>query len=329
MKPTNLRRLATLMFLPAVLVTPVAAYADENPLVENAAPKVDAVVNSPDAVAEKAQGSDNSVVPLPKIKARAAEQIAKRHKSLTDWSGDIAKAKGDCGQNAGAATRIATTQASLNTLAPQIQAAADVATAKPLYEQIFTHHRVYLVVGPAVHIPLACGAQSARAARILTEVANVQTAIEAAKANGIDTTAASALVASVKPLVDGAKAESIVASNSVASIVPDLGNEAIKTANATTVKTARDQIKSADVKLDAAAKALKDARESLRGAKKSDHESDKAEKDADKAEKKAEKEADKAEKKAEKEADKAEKKAEKTEKKAERTSKQAERKAKR
>lgn len=311
MKTNNLRRVATLLCLPAVLLAPVAAHADSNVLVENAGPKLDTVVNSSDAAAEKAHVSDKSVVPLARIKARAAEQIAKRQRSLVDWSGHIAKAKGDCGQNAGAATRITSTQAGLNALAPQIQAAADVATAKPLYEQIFTHHRVYLVVGPAVHIPLACGAQSARAARIMTEVANVRTAIETAKAGGANTAAAEALVATVPPLVDQAKNESSAASNSAASMVPDLGNEAIKTANAATVKAAREQITSADAKLDAAARALKEARDSLRGAKKSDRENDKTAKETERTAKKAEKEAERAAKKAEKESERASKRAEK------------------
>ncbi len=321
MKTKSRIRLATLMIVPAVLVAPSVAHGDEVAVTESAAPKVDAVVYSPQAAAEKTQGGEKAEASLASIKARAAEQIAKRQKSLTEWSADIAKAKGDCGQNAGAATRISSTQAALSALATQIQSAADVATAKPLALQIYTHHRVYLVVGPAVHIPLACGAQSNRAARLLTEVANVQTLIATASAGGADTAAATALVNSVAPLVNQAKAASIAASNSAASIVPDLGNEAIKTSNAATVQAARDQIKAADALLDSAAKALKDARHSLSGAKKTDRESDKADKSAERSAKKAAAEEERAAKKAAAEEERAAKKAQREANKADRKAK--------
>ena len=309
----NARRFPALMFVPAVIVSfvaPTAAQADTQIPVEIATPKVDSVLNSAGAVLEKAQATAPVTASVQSIKAKAAEQIAKRQKALIDWTADIAKAKGDCGQNAGSSARVVQTQTGLTTLGSQIQAAPDAATAKALYEQIFTTYRVYLVVGPSVHISLACGVQSARSARLLTDVANVQTLITTAAAGGANTAPATALLIQVQPLVDQAKTGSAVASNSVASIVPDLGNEATKAANTATIAAARDQIKAADTKLDTAARALRDARASLSGAKKSEREKDRAEKKAEHAAKKAAHEAEKAAKKVERETKKASRKAE-------------------
>jgi hypothetical protein len=323
----NARRLAALMFVPtafAALVIPTAAHADTQVPVESATPKVDSVVNSAEAAAEKAPATA-PVASLESLKARAAEQIAKRQKTLIDWTADVAKAKGDCGQNAGSTARISQTQAGLTALGAQIQAATDLAAAKVLYGQIFTSYRVYLVVGPSVHVSLACGAQSARSARLLTEVANVQALIATAAAGGANTAPATALLGQVQPLVDQAKTGASVASNAVASIVPDLGNEATKNANAATVVAARDQIKAADAQLDAAAKALRDARASFSGAKKTERAEDKADK---KAEKKAEHAAKKAEQKSKHEAEKAVKQAERETAKATREAAKAERKSK-
>jgi hypothetical protein len=320
----NARRFAALMFLPAAvagLVAPTAAHADTQIPIETATPKVDSIVNSAEAIIEKAPATTPPTASVESIKAKAAEQIAKRQKTLIEWTADIAKAKGDCGQNAGSSARITQTQAGLTALAAQIQAAPDAATAKTLYGQIFTTYRVYLVVGPSVHVSLACGAQSARSARLLTEVANTQALIATATAAGANTAPATALVAQVQPLVDQAKTGAALASNSVASIVPDLGNDATKTANAVTVATARDQIKAADAQLDAAAKALRDARASLSGANKTERQEDKAEK---KSEKKGEHEA----KKAERDAQKATRKAEHDAAKAAREAARSERKGK-
>jgi hypothetical protein len=307
-------RFAAAMLIPAAFIAPTAANADSAASTETAAPKVDAILNSPEAIAEKSASpgaSGTSQASLASVKARAAEQIAKRQKTLIEWSGDIAKAKGDCGQNAGSSARITQTQTGLASLAPQIQAAPDLVAAKALSEQIATTYRVYLVVGPVVHISLGCGAQSARSARLLTEAANVETLIATAKAGGADTAAASALVAQVKPLVEQAKNGSAAASNSVASIVPDLGNEATKTANAATLLAARNQIKAADTQLDSAAKALHDARASFSGAKKTERSEDKAEKKSERDAKKAAHEVEKNAKKANRDAAKAERKSKK------------------
>jgi hypothetical protein len=330
----NARRFAALMILPAALtaltalVPPTAAHADTQIPVETATPKVDSIVNSAEAVAEKAPAATTVTASLESIKAKAAEQIAKRQKTLAEWAADITKAKGDCGQNAGSVARITQTQAGLTALAAQIQAAPDVAAAKTLYGQIFTTYRVYLVVGPSVHVSLACGAQSARSARLLTEVANVQALIDTAAAGGANTAPATALLSQVQPLVDQAKTAAAIASNSVASIVPDLGNEATKAANAATVAAARNQIKAADTQLDTAAKALRDARASLGGAKKTERAEDQAEKKTEREAKKAEHDAEKVDRKAKHEAEKGARKAERDAAKATREATKAERKGK-
>ena len=280
--------------------------------------KVDVIVDSPEAKNEKARSE--TPASIESVKARAAAEIAKRQRSLTEWAADIAKAKGDCGQNAGAAARISSTQTALTALGAQIATTADAAVARALSEQITTHHRVYLVVGPAVHLSLACGEEVARATKIAASVAEMQANI-AANPSKPGSVAALALLSQIPVLLDAGKASAAAASLSAASLVPDLGNEAIKNANAATVKAARDQVKLADDKLDAANKVLKDARKVLSTGKAEE----KKEKNAKKDERKAEEEAKRAEKEAARKAKKAEQEAERVEKRTERETKKADR----
>jgi hypothetical protein len=275
----SFRRIAALLFVPlAALSVPSVAQADSIPstVSEAASPKVDSVVNSPEAQAERSIISTPNPGTLLALKDKALAAILTRQKSLLEWSLDLTKAKGDCGQNAQAAARIAATQQGLAVLGGQIASATDVALARTLYGQIFTQWRVYLVVGPATHLPLACGAQSARATRLLTDTAAVRAAIEAARAAGADTTAATAFVNQVQPLLDQARALSSSASASAATLAPDLGNDAVQATNAATVTNAHAQIRASDALLDQVARLLQSARAALKSARHDDNASDHA-----------------------------------------------------
>jgi hypothetical protein len=296
-----MKKLTTLTLTAALLVlTPAAAFADDSSSksasTEQATPGVDAAINSADAQQEKKPQSapDN----LAALKAKAAEAIAKRQRDLATWSAKVSSQTTDCGQNAAVLSRIGATQAGLTLLGTSIAAAATTDVAKPLYQQIFTHQRVYLVVSPVVHTALACDAQFARASRQATNVTELNTKIAAAKAKGVNTAAAEALVAQVGPLTEAGKSASAAAAASLSGIAPDQGNEATKTANGTAVTNARNGIKTADASFDKAADLLKQAGKALGSTVKT-------EKAEEKADKKAEHEAEKAEKKAEQEAAKA------------------------
>jgi hypothetical protein len=327
-----------------MLAVPTAAFADSSSGSsgsEQSAPSVDQVLNSSDAQQEKA--AQTAPEQLDAIKAKAAEKIAKRQKDLTQWSAKIATAPADCGQNAATLQRIATTQSSLVALNTAIQSSTTKEAAKPLYQQIFTHQRVYLVVSPVVHIALACDQQWARAAKQTTQVAELQAKLAAPVPSTVapstvapstvagtpvpstvvaNTTAAAALLAQVTPLIELGKATAGTASSSLVSLAPDLGVEATKSANAVKVATAREQIRQADANLDRAADLLKQTRQALNPVIKSEAKAEK------KAEKKAEREADKAKRDAEREAEKEKRQAEKEKDKAEREAKKNERKEK-
>jgi hypothetical protein len=340
------RKAVATLSLALAVAAPTTAFAQSSASAtpgEQSGPTVEVIVNSPEAVAEKAEPAAPDQ--LVAIKNKAAAEIGKRQKSLGDWSAKLATAKADCGQNSAAASRIASTQANLVALGSSIQAATDKAVAKPLYRQIFTHQRVYLVVGPVVSITIACGNQYARADKLNVELTELlakansvgitTTTIPAstvpastvpastpgttAVPSGVNTAAALALLNQVAPLITAGKASAASASAAVQAIVPDQGTEAVKASNAATVTAAKNQIKQADASLDKARALLNEARKTLNGAIKQD-------KLQERAEKKAEKEAEKAEKKAEKAAEKADKEAKKAERKAEREAEKAKRK---
>ncbi len=334
-----------------MLAVPTAAFADSSSGSsgsEQSAPSVDQVLNSSDAQQEKA--AQTAPEQLDAIKAKAAEKIAKRQKDLTQWSAKIATAPADCGQNAATLQRIATTQASLVALNTAIQSSTTKEAAKPLYQQIFTHQRVYLVVSPVVHIALACDQQWARAAKQTTQVAELQAKLAAPVPSTVapstvapstvagtpvpstvvaNTAAAAALLAQVTPLIELGKATAGTASSSLVSLAPDLGVEATKSANAVKVATAREQIRQADANLDRAADLLKQTRQALNPVIKTEKKAEKkAEREADKAKRDAEREAEKAKRQAEKAKDKAEREAKKNEKKNDKNNRKNDRKDK-
>jgi hypothetical protein len=297
------KRTSTAVLALALLVaTPGAAFADSSSSsssAEQATPAVDKVINSPEATAEKAEPA--SPEQLAALKAKASAEIAKRQASLTGWVAKLAAAKADCGQNGPAAARIAATQASLNTLGAAIQAAPTREAAKPLYRQIFTHQRVYLVVGPVVGIALACDGQAVRADKL--------TKASTAAAGGANTAAAVALLNQVAPLIATGKASATAAAASVNGLAPDQGVEAVKVSNSAAVNAARAQMKQSDASLDAAGRLLNDATKALGGAVKTDRKSDrKSEKEAAKDAEKAKREQAKQDKKNQKDKEKEERK---------------------
>jgi hypothetical protein len=311
-------------------LTPAAALADSSDggNSERSTPSVDQALNSSEAKQEKSNQSTPEQ--LAKIKAHAAERIAKRQRDLTTWSAKVATAPADCGQNGAALQRIASTQANLAALNTAIATATTREAATPLYQQIFTHQRVYAVVSPVVHIALACDQQWARAAKQSVQVAELQAKITAPTPSTVappstvagsqtpNTAAAAALLAQVTPLIELGKATAATASASLVSLAPDQGNESTKSANAVKVATAREQIKQADANLDRAAELLKQTRQALAPVAK----------DAKKAEKQAAKAAAKQAEKVKRDADKAKREAERAKNKSERESKKNERKAK-
>jgi hypothetical protein len=327
------KQLGTAILATAFLtLSPAAAFADSSSgsgsVSDQSSPSLEKILNSSDAQQEKA----TQVAPdqLDAIKAKAAERIAKRQRDLTSWSAKLATAPADCGQNGASLQRIATTQAALAALSTSIQTSTTKEAARPLYLQIFTHQRVYLVGSPAVHIALACDQQAARAAKQLAEVAELQAKITApaptvapstvagatVPTNAPNTAAAAALLAQVTPLIELGKATSAAASASLVSLTADQGNESVKSANAVKVATAREQIRQADANLDRAGELLKQTRQALSPVVKSaKQEQKKTATDAAKAKRDADREAAKVKRDAEKAKDKAERESKKDDRK--------------
>ncbi len=308
-----MKKLTTLVVAAALLaLTPAAAFADsdssksssKSSSSDQATPALESILNSSDAQQEK----KTQIAPdtLAAIKARAAEAIAKRQRDLASWTAKVTSQTTDCGQNAASLTRIGAAQAGLVTLGTSLAAATTPEAAKPLYQQIFTHQRVYLVVSPAVNVAIACDKQWARGAKQTTTIAELNTKITAAKAKGINTATAEALLAQVAPVIATGKTTSAAAAASLTGLAADQGVEATKAANAAAVDAAKAQIKLADASFDKAADLLKQTAKALGTDSKDHHESEKAKREAERAKEKAERESEKAKREAERAKDKAE-----------------------
>ena len=211
---------------------------------------------SADAVAEAA----NPVAParLGDIKIKGAAAIAKRQVSLTETSARFAHVTQDCGFNSARTAEISATSASLAALGQQLAVTNDPAVAKALYGQIFTDNRVYLVVLPKAGKALRCDEYLGRVLEFNTAATKLQADIDAANANGVDTTATQALKDSAVATVAALNPQAAI--TPCMALVPDKGDGAVKAANAAALKAC-------DVQLDAVGAGLRNARAQLAAAR--------------------------------------------------------------
>ncbi len=249
--------------------------------------------NSAEATSEADAAKRPAPANLNDLKSKGAAEIAKRQKTLNDIAGKLAAQTTDCGSNAAMSTQVASTSTSLASVGVNLAAATDPVAARTLYKSIFIDHRVYILVAPKAGKVLRCDAVLARTVALTTNGATLQAKIDAAKASGVDTTAAqaskdlgSALLLTVNPTG---------ALTPIIGLVPDRGVEAVRLSNSAALKAADTALdgslatqKQVHAQFEAARKLLKPA---VAADKKADK---KAEKESKKAEKKAEREAKKA-----------------------------------
>jgi hypothetical protein len=266
----------------------------------------------------------NSPRDLNAIRANGAAAIAKRQRSLTEAATKIASQPKDCGFNAAMQAEISRTSGSLNSVGVAIATTTDLSAAKLFYGQIFTEHRVYLVVTPKANAVLRCDAQLVRNDALLAEAANLQAQIDAAAARGVNVAGAQATKnAAVAQIAQINPAPAVA---NVMGLAPDRGDKAVQAANATAFKVADAALdasleaqRAVNRQLDAVRKAL---RTDVRVDAAVDRAKEKADRDAKRAAERAAKDAEKAAEKAKKAAEKAVRNAQRN---AERTEKEARR----
>jgi hypothetical protein len=300
-----------------VLGSAPAAFAESSD--STPVPVADPVIQSQESPeAQSESSSAKAVAPdkLNDIKTKGAEQIAKRQKTLADIAGRLATQTTDCGYNAAMGTEIKNTSTGLATVGVTLAGSADTVAAKPLYKSIFTDFRVYALVAPKAGKVLRCDAILARSAALTANATALQARLDAAKANGVDTTAAQATKNAAVALLATVNPAPAVAP--LMGLVPDKGVDAVQAANAAALKASDASLDSAlaiqkqvHAQLEAARKVLapvvkadkQDDRKKENEAKKAENEAKKAGKKAEREAKKAERQAKKAEKKADKQSD--------------------------
>lgn len=178
---------------------------------------------------------------LNRIKARAAEEIAKRQSRLNELSTRLAQAKADCGVNGTLASQISGAQGGLNQLGVTIAGETDVTRARDAYRRIFGDYRVYILVQPKVNIAITCGNQVARVNSAREAATRIGNAIAAAKAKGKDTSAAEAALAPVAGLLASAEQQARSIPQTVVNLAPDRFDINVLQQNETALNNARAQ----------------------------------------------------------------------------------------
>lgn len=194
---------------------------------------------SPEAIAETVTIS-KTLQSLGWYQTNGAAAIAKRQVTLTALTAKISANTKDCGANATMLAEISRTSTSLNTLGLALAATTDVQTARTLYRNIFGEHRVYALVAPKTGIVERCDTQLLRSDTLAAEAARLQTMIEKAKADGVDTTVAQ--LAKDSALATLAGVNPIPSQATVLGLVPDRGDKALLAANNAALKAANQQL---------------------------------------------------------------------------------------
>jgi hypothetical protein len=255
------------------------------------------VVPTQNDPAARAEGtiSKSTVDPatrLAEIKAKGAAEIAKRQATLSSLQARLAQQTKDCGSNAAMATEMTTTSASLTTVGTNLAAATDLGGAKTLAKSIFIDHRVYLLVAPKAGKVIRCDGQLVRNDALSAEATKLQTAIDEAKAKGVDTTAAQAAKdAAVALLITINPAPAL---GGIMGLVPDKGDKAVQASNTAALNAAdaaldasAAQQRSVNQQLDAARKLLRGqqstTRSSVAAARRAEQQASVAQKQAERA----------------------------------------------
>ncbi len=193
----------------------------------------------PEAAAETAL-SVSTTTSLPTLQTNGAAAISKRQATLTALSQKIGAATKDCGTNALMLAEIGRTSASLQAVGFALASTTDVATARVLYRQIFTEHRVYALVDPKAGVVQRCVAQLQRNDALAAEAAKLQALIDKAKADGVNTTVAQ--VAKDSAMATLATVNPVPSQATVIYLVPDRGDKALLSANTAALKAANQQL---------------------------------------------------------------------------------------
>lgn len=311
---TTLRRTAPFA-LASLLVLGAAptALADSSSSSATPLPVSEPIVQSqvgPEAQSEAASSKSAAPTNLADLKAKGAAEIAKRQRTLNDLAAKLGAQTTDCGSNATMTNEVRNSSVSLATVGVNLAGATDPVAAKALFRSIFNDHRIYLLVAPKAGKVFRCNAILARSVALAKSGVALQVSLDAAKASGVDTTAAQAAKNAGVALLGTVNVSTVL--TPIMGLLPDKGVDSIQASNTAALKTA-------DAALDAAYATQKQvhaqfeaARKLLRPAVSADKKADrKAELEAKKAAEKAEREARKAELEAARNAAKIDKKADK------------------
>lgn len=240
------------------------------------------------------------------LKGKAASEIAKRQRTLSELTAKITASTRDCLTNGAMLAEITGTATGLTALNQAIAAETDLTRARTQFQQIYTSFRVYLLVAPKAGKVLRCDAQLVRIDQLRTEAAQVQAIITAINPPTVESGAAQVVLNQALTALTAINPALALAG--VTGLVPDRGVEAGRVANGVALKAA-------DTALDASNRALRSVQDQLSAARKaaqrSGHDADRVRREAEQAKKKAEHEAEKARREVEQAKKKAEHDAEK------------------
>ena len=227
-------------------------------------PNGDLTSNTP-AIAAKAvaEASPVSLVKLGDIKTKGAAAIADRLTRVQTLSARLAGAKGDCGDNANVTTQLGANTTGLTALASTLAAETDLTKAKAEYKSIFGDYRIYVLQVPKTDVALNCGNNIARAAKLQTEISQLQTRIDAAAAKNLDVTASKAALATATSQLALVAPAGLAADKAIVGLTPDKGDKAALATLQSSVKAAVSQVRQANSDLTATSTALKAARAAL------------------------------------------------------------------
>jgi hypothetical protein len=219
------------------------------------------VVTTPTAafaqVRDRQQGQDQRV---DRVKARCLAQIQRRQSALTEMDNRLDQARALTDAHRAALKRIDTQSSDgLSSLANEIQAEDNIAELRAECRRIVEDFRVFALVRPRARVVLASDRELAAVDKLHNVQARLQSAIDKAKADGRDTSAAEGDLAAMKTAVDAAASKAGAVYDDVIGLSPSdfNANPNVLEPSVSSVKAGRDDLKTAVSDAKAARDALK------------------------------------------------------------------------
>lgn len=197
---------------------------------------------------------------------KASAQIDARVARLNEFSARISGMKLVTAEaKASLATTVEKTVADLTALKAKIATDTTAAEIRADMQAVTATNRVYALIMPKLHILVAVERANMIADMMTAFNTKIQPRIDAAKAEGKDTTAIVAAQTNMAAKLADVKIQTTAAVGYVANLTPDNGDKAILAANNTALAKARADLRVADSDLKAARKDISTIITTLKG----------------------------------------------------------------